>query len=1240
MANNTIQVTYKVNEDGSLEKIAQKANKAAAATDKAASSSDNFSKQQKGVAGATSNGTKAFSKMTSGIQGGLVPAYAEIAARVFALTAAFGVLSRNNALLKLEEGLNFTGRAAGRNLPILAESLVEVTEGAISASQAMKTVAVGVSAGFNDAQLKGLAQVAKGAAMALGRDMTDAIDRLVRGAAKLEPEIVDELGIMVRLDDAVADYARSVDKSVSSLTQFERRMAFTNAIIDQGITKYGALSESLNPSAYDQLSASLSNIQKSLVGGLSEVLAPIAGYLAENIGLLAALTAAYAGLVARSIVGGISSLAAASAEAAMRTENQTTNALKAIKPHEKLGKAFNEVASGTDRSQKALDKMAKSLNMTINMTSKDMAKLKTATQYRALLNKELYMQQVGQFKVNAANAIGTLQEVGLTAGIKAHWSALMALKVETAAAMANTTRLGAANIFLTGTFAALGSTARFAGAAIMVALPYVAAIASVIALVGPLIMDLFSGPEDNLSKVTEKNADRFEEFNNVIIQYNKTVIHAKTTSQAWAATLKPLAGLITETSAAIDDLIGAATLDKLNLAEATKKEVEQATKNVEQAGQMLSNPMMYGPNANAAGGLAIWMWWESRKISKAAENEAERVAEVNERLKLETAKAAQAYVGSLERMAGKLNEMDPSIAVEGLALVNKQITETTGIITALIEGKVSPEEAGKQIRAMATSANTAVDAFEKFNDVLSSVKDTLGDLSSTWGKFGPLIDNLKVGVNSINALIAEKGLSAGSEKAKSILALMGIDADIDPVQQVKDKLARLEAINKDSRAMELRSAAQGMIKSGTASSLRSDSKDDFYLDQISLQQRVVNETVKGSEVEQQEKLKLIGLLKEYNANLFETAQMEAELAGRLGGPMAGALANINLQMEALFAQKDENGQLIDPSNLQIIETLNSSAKGMIEELRKLGPEGEVVAAVAQGAMNMAEAFTAGFQQIEDGGSKLQAGLMMAGAAVQALSQIQAAQSKAAIAGIDKEIAAEKKRDGKSSESLAKIAALEKKKEQMKRKAFEQDKKMKMAGAIINTAMSITQALSSAPPPFNVALAGMMAAMGAAQIAIISGMTYEGGGSSAPQGPSSISVGNRQNSVDMAKARSPSGELAYARGAQGTGTGMTNFTPAFTGMKYRASGGNTGLMVGEQGPELFIPDRPGRVVPADETARGGQPVNVNFSIQAIDSAGVEDLLRVQRGNIIGMIREAANSHGETFLESVSTQSSEY
>ena len=69
---NTITVTYKVNEDGSLSKIAKGADKAAKSTDKATNSANRYNKAQKGVAQAGMNSTKAFSKMSGDMGGGAV----------------------------------------------------------------------------------------------------------------------------------------------------------------------------------------------------------------------------------------------------------------------------------------------------------------------------------------------------------------------------------------------------------------------------------------------------------------------------------------------------------------------------------------------------------------------------------------------------------------------------------------------------------------------------------------------------------------------------------------------------------------------------------------------------------------------------------------------------------------------------------------------------------------------------------------------------------------------------------------------------------------------------------------------------------------------------------------------------------------------------------------------------------------------------------------------------------------
>jgi hypothetical protein len=67
----------------------------------------------------------------------------------------------------------------------------------------------------------------------------------------------------------------------------------------------------------------------------------------------------------------------------------------------------------------------------------------------------------------------------------------------------------------------------------------------------------------------------------------------------------------------------------------------------------------------------------------------------------------------------------------------------------------------------------------------------------------------------------------------------------------------------------------------------------------------------------------------------------------------------------------------------------------------------------------------------------------------------------------------------------------------------------------------------------------------------------------------------------------------------------------------------------------MPETAGNIIPSGKETGG--MTNVNFSISAVDASGVEDLLMNQRGNIIAMLREAANEHGQLFLEGVQDKS---
>ena len=72
-----------------------------------------------------------------------------------------------------------------------------------------------------------------------------------------------------------------------------------------------------------------------------------------------------------------------------------------------------------------------------------------------------------------------------------------------------------------------------------------------------------------------------------------------------------------------------------------------------------------------------------------------------------------------------------------------------------------------------------------------------------------------------------------------------------------------------------------------------------------------------------------------------------------------------------------------------------------------------------------------------------------------------------------------------------------------------------------------------------------------------------------------------------------------------------------------------IMVGEKGPELFVPNQTGQI---NQNARGtgGGSVNVNFNIEAIDSNSFNSVLIENRGIITSIINNALNEKGRREL----------
>lgn len=315
MANDNTTVSFKVTDNGTTKKLLTDAKALGTAYDKAgegmakaAKYNANATRTQLQSQAMTSNerlsygvarsavGTGAegrdFAKQAQGL-GGLVHLYATFAANLFAVSAAFTALRNAADTTNMIKGLDQLGASSGRNLGGLAKQLVEVTDGAISLREAMTATAQATSAGMSGANLQRLAIGAKNASQALGIGMPDALSRLSRGITKLEPELLDEIGVFVRVDDAAAKYARSLGKTTSSLTDFEKRTAFATEVLGQLETKFGTIDMAANP--YDKLAASLANVSQKGLEFINKILGPLITSLAESP---MALSTALAGIAA------------------------------------------------------------------------------------------------------------------------------------------------------------------------------------------------------------------------------------------------------------------------------------------------------------------------------------------------------------------------------------------------------------------------------------------------------------------------------------------------------------------------------------------------------------------------------------------------------------------------------------------------------------------------------------------------------------------------------------------------------------------------------------------------------------------------------------------------------------------------------------------------------------------------------------------------------------------------------
>jgi len=348
----TVYIDIQTSDGGSMQRVAVSAKKLGLALDdvgvasgKAGKGSSNLDRNMKGLSKQSSNSTKNFSKMAQGMTGTLVPAYAVLAANVFAITAAFNFLKKAADMRVMQESqVAFTG-ATGVGMQSLTADIQAASGSMLDFQASSEAASIGIASGLGAGQIEELAAGAANLSKILGRDTTDSFNRLIRGVTKAEPELLDELGITLRLADAQSKYAATLGKTAQDLSMYEKKQAVFVEVQGQLETKYNGVAKATDVQANKiaKLGVAFDKVLKVLKGWIAVIAEPVAEFFTKNVVSLTAALALMAVPIIKAIVPGLNEWGKKSKENAEEASKAYREAKEEL---EELEQQQKDIASG------------------------------------------------------------------------------------------------------------------------------------------------------------------------------------------------------------------------------------------------------------------------------------------------------------------------------------------------------------------------------------------------------------------------------------------------------------------------------------------------------------------------------------------------------------------------------------------------------------------------------------------------------------------------------------------------------------------------------------------------------------------------------------------------------------------------------------------------------------------------------------------------------------------------------
>jgi lambda family phage tail tape measure protein len=215
MATNKIQITLEVDDQGKV-KIQQ--------------FGQEVEKVKTKVEGSTTDMSTSFTKI------GVAAAAAgvAVAAAVKVMSMAFEQAQIGEKLLKQEQAFSNLSKSAGTTSADILRDMDKLAKGMITTGDLVQASGRAMMLGIPADKLADLMKIAEATSRQTGQSVTEAFNDITLAVGRQSKMILDNLGIIVDVEKANEDYAKTLGKASEALSDNEKKQAFMNATLRIG----------------------------------------------------------------------------------------------------------------------------------------------------------------------------------------------------------------------------------------------------------------------------------------------------------------------------------------------------------------------------------------------------------------------------------------------------------------------------------------------------------------------------------------------------------------------------------------------------------------------------------------------------------------------------------------------------------------------------------------------------------------------------------------------------------------------------------------------------------------------------------------------------------------------------------------------------------------------------------------------------------------------------------------------